>query len=239
MVRAATRRQLGPWIRGPQDAIHPDTVELCLLLGGEMRTHVGGVPGRMRGGDVSVIPPGVVHSSWTEGESATELIIHLDAALVGPVRAGLWRSPSLRPGVFEAVVTARPDELLPSAFDLLTATQARGPVVLFEDPRLARAASAVCSDLARPWSVPTMARIAAMSVAHFARKFREASGQTPTDWLRDQRIERAAWLMLSSDRSLSEIALDVGLASGSRLTEAFRRARGVSPSAWRAAQGPR
>ena len=234
MLRAATRRQMGPWIQGPQATIHRDTVEVCLLLAGELPTQVGGVAERMRAGDVSVIPPGLVHSSWTEEQPATEMILHLDAALVGPVRAGLWRSPILRSGLFEAVVAAGPDTLAGAALALLKATQAQASPPLLTDPRLARAASAVCADLACHWSVPAMARVAAMSSGNFARRFRDACGQTPMQWLRHQRVERTSWLMHSTDRSLSEIALDVGFASGSRLAEAFRRVRGTSPSAWRA-----
>jgi AraC family transcriptional regulator len=51
-----------------------------------------------------------------------------------------------------------------------------------------------------------------------------------------RRVERAQGLMLATDASLSDIALDCGLADQSHLTRLFRRIVGESPRAWRRAR---
>ena len=81
-----------------------------------------------------------------------------------------------------------------------------------------------------------MAKLVALSEAQFGRRFRAAAGQPPMRWLLDRRLTRAEWLMNSTERSLTDIAMMVGFGSPSRFTEAFARRHGTSPSQWRAAQ---
>ena len=88
-----------------------------------------------------------------------------------------------------------------------------------------------------PWTVGRLASIAAMSPAHFSRSFHEAMGAPPLRWVQDRRLDRAEWLMSTTDRTLTEIAQAVGFRSSSRLTEAFQRRHGRSPSRWRADRG--
>ena len=56
---------------------------------------------------------------------------------------------------------------------------------------LRRARDLMDRDYALPLDVPTMARAALMSPAHFSRKFRAAYGETPYAYLMTRRIERA------------------------------------------------
>jgi len=89
-----------------------------------------------------------------------------------------------------------------------------------------------------PLDVPALAVAARLSPAHFAREFRRTFGETPHQYLLTRRLERAAALLRSTDRSVAEICLDVGLRSVGSFTTSFGRAYGMSPTAYREAHPP-
>jgi AraC-like DNA-binding protein len=86
--------------------------------------------------------------------------------------------------------------------------------------------------------VPTLARAARLSPAHFSREFRRAFGETPHQYLLTRRMERAAALLRHTDRSVADICLAVGLLSVGSFTTTFSRTFGLSPTAYRAAYPP-
>ena len=81
-----------------------------------------------------------------------------------------------------------------------------------------------------------LAAVARLSTFHFAVAFRNSVGESPHEHIIRRRVERAQGLMLSTDRSLSEIAAECGLADQAHLTRLFRRLVGQSPAAWRRAR---
>src|SRR5262245_63698805 len=83
-----------------------------------------------------------------------------------------------------------------------------------------------------------MARAAGLSPAHFSREFRRAFGESPHAYLLTRRLERAAALLRTTDRSVAEICFAVGLQSVGSFTSSFTRTYGVSPTAYRAAYPP-
>jgi len=87
---------------------------------------------------------------------------------------------------------------------------------------------------AQPLDVPALARVAHVSPAHFSRQFRETFGETPHRYLQRRRVERAMELLRETDRSVTEICLDVGFASLGTFSRTFREAVGETPSAYRA-----
>ena len=89
-----------------------------------------------------------------------------------------------------------------------------------------------------PLDVATLARVAHLSPAHFSREFRRVFGETPHQYLLTRRLERAAAMLRNTDHSVSDICFDVGLASVGSFTTSFRRAYGLTPMAYRAANPP-
>jgi AraC-like DNA-binding protein len=89
-----------------------------------------------------------------------------------------------------------------------------------------------------PLDVPAMARAAHLSPAHFSREFRRAFGETPHQYLLTRRLERAAALLRTTDRSVADICLLVGLRSVGSFTTSFGRLFGLSPTAYRASFPP-
>src|SRR6059058_1752270 len=86
--------------------------------------------------------------------------------------------------------------------------------------------------------VDDLARAAGLSRAHFSREFRRHFGESPHAYLLTRRLERAAALLRTTDRSVAEICFDVGLRSVGSFTTAFGRRFGLSPTAYRAAYPP-
>jgi AraC-like DNA-binding protein len=83
-------------------------------------------------------------------------------------------------------------------------------------------------------SVTDLARAAGLSRAHFSREFRRAYGQPPHVYVLTRRLERAAALLRSTDRSVADVCFSVGLQSVGSFTTSFTRTYGVSPTAYRA-----
>ena len=89
-----------------------------------------------------------------------------------------------------------------------------------------------------PLGVDDLASAAGLSRAHFSREFRRAFGESPHAYLLTRRLERAAALMRTTDRSIADICFSVGLQSVGSFTTSFTRTYGVSPTAYRAAFPP-
>ncbi|MDQ6818077.1 MAG: helix-turn-helix transcriptional regulator [Actinomycetota bacterium] len=85
-----------------------------------------------------------------------------------------------------------------------------------------------------PLDVDDMARAAGLSRAHFSREYRRAFGDSPHAYLLTRRLERAAALLRTTDRSVAEICFSVGLQSVGSFTSSFTRTFGLSPTAYRA-----
>ncbi len=103
---------------------------------------------------------------------------------------------------------------------------------------LLRAKDLIDGRYREPLDVPTLARAARLSPAHFSREFRRAFGESPHQYLLTRRLERAAALLRTTDRSVVDICLTVGLRSLGSFTTSFGRTFGVSPTAYRAAHPP-
>ncbi|MFD7867705.1 helix-turn-helix domain-containing protein [Streptomyces sp. NPDC057682] len=103
---------------------------------------------------------------------------------------------------------------------------------------LLRAKDLVDARYAEPLTVADMAAAAALSPAHFSRRFKAAFGESPHQYLLTRRLERAAALLVATDRTVAEIGIAVGAQSIGSFTTSFRRMHGVSPQAYRAARPP-
>lgn len=102
--------------------------------------------------------------------------------------------------------------------------------------QIRKVTSHVEANLDRPIRNEELATLVRLNPSHFGRAFRNSFGEPPHEYVIRRRVERAQGLMLSTDASLSDIALDCGLADQSHLTRLFRRIVGESPRAWRRAR---
>src|SRR6476646_4050951 len=88
--------------------------------------------------------------------------------------------------------------------------------------RMLRARDAMDRAFAEHLDVPAIAAVAHVSEAHFIRTFRAVFGETPHRYLQRRRVERSMFLLRETDRSVTDICLDVGFGSPGTFSRTFR-----------------
>jgi AraC family transcriptional regulator len=78
-----------------------------------------------------------------------------------------------------------------------------------------------------------LAAIGRMSESHFSRSFKQSTGTTPHQYLLKRRVERAKQLLIKSQLSILEIALECGFAHPGHLSRHFKRIVGITPNKFR------
>ena len=91
------------------------------------------------------------------------------------------------------------------------------------------------SHITGPLLVADLCALFQRSEAHFSRAFKRTFGESPHAFLVRRRVELAAQCMLTSNASLSDIALRCGFSDQPHLCKHFRQASGQTPAAWRRA----
>jgi AraC family transcriptional regulator len=91
------------------------------------------------------------------------------------------------------------------------------------------------SHISGPVLVADLCALVQRSEAHFSRSFKLTFGEPPHAFLVRRRVELAAQYMLTTEASLSDIALRCGFTDQAHLCKHFRQAAGQTPSAWRRA----
>lgn len=89
-----------------------------------------------------------------------------------------------------------------------------------------------------PLTVADLARAARLSPAHFSSEFRRTFGESPHQYLLSRRLERAAALLRTTDWTVLQICLSVGLTSVGSFTTSFGRMFGTTPTAYRVSFPP-
>ena len=96
--------------------------------------------------------------------------------------------------------------------------------------RLLRAKDRMDAASHEAWPVQRLARVSAVSEAHFARSFKQAFGIPPHRYLLTRRIERATALLRDTDQPITDIAFQTGWQSLGTFGRTFRDVTGESPS---------
>lgn len=189
---------------------------------------------------------------------ATHAFLHLELPTLGkPITTTLWTTPWhwRDPTVFERFRTlarnlamgTRPSSQL--ATEAL-ALAALGTVELLEKldadglrralpihgDHLAPALGRIEEDLAGNLTIPLLAALVDLAPETFIRRFRQAYGQTPVQFILDRRCMRAAQLLLNTTLDLEAIAQACGFGSRHYLSRMFRRRHGTTPGEFRRLQ---
>lgn len=105
-----------------------------------------------------------------------------------------------------------------------------GYIAALHDHRLSRALRMIHQSPEKDWTLETIAEAVCMSRATLARRFKEAVGTAPIEYLTQWRLLRAHDLVKHSDACLERIAEQVGFASAQTLARSFKRRFGYTPS---------
>jgi transcriptional regulator GlxA family with amidase domain len=99
--------------------------------------------------------------------------------------------------------------------------------------RMLRARDAMDRSYAEPLDVTALARLAHVSEAHFIRTFKETFGETPHRYLQRRRVERAMFLLRTTDRTVTDVCTAVGFSSLGTFSRVFAEIVGEPPSVYR------
>lgn len=225
--------------------LHAAHSHVVATLKGRGQALLHGEVVELKAHDVYLAPVGAHHAYEVAGEGPWQIVwIFFDDSEAAPAlqhaSAELRRSDA---GDFEAVVkmllreTAGPAKA--SAIDALasllhTAVQ-RITGVERVDLRLAGLWERLEANLAHPWSVPEMARLAGVSEEHLRRLCHRFHHRSPAAQLTHLRMRRASSLLRSTPATLEDIAHRSGYGSPYSFSVAFRRWSGISPARYRRA----
>jgi AraC-like DNA-binding protein len=129
-------------------------------------------------------------------------------------------------------------EILRTALAATESPPPPGWLRLLADATLRPALNAIHREPARPWQLADLAREAAMSRSSFATRFRAAAGEPPVAYLNRWRIRLAQKALRDTTVTVAQLATDLGYASESSFSHAFKRQTTASPRAYRRDHSP-
>ena len=242
---------------------HPGMMEISYLARGTQTYWVGDGCYRMTGGDVFVTFPDEPHSTGPDPEHCGLMywfLIELPKnpegflGLPEPLARAYWTGlqnfphrhccagPRLQP-ILEKVFRAAEAppgpmriakmhlallEYLGELLDL-----AQGAPVRSLSKAIMGVLEHIEQNIEAPLAVDSLARAAGLSIPRFKARFRAETGFPPAGFVLRRRIERAGPLLASPDRSVLEVAMQVGFCSSQYFASAFRRITGLTPTAYR------
>lgn len=102
-----------------------------------------------------------------------------------------------------------------------------------QDPHVMKAVQAMHNDCAHGWTLDTLAKLAGLSRTSLAERFRQSMNNTPLNYLRTVRMQKAMTVLKESERSLEQIAQEVGYTDAFSFSKVFKRTAGMSPREFR------
>ncbi|WP_116970912.1 AraC family transcriptional regulator [Blastomonas sp. UPD001] len=101
------------------------------------------------------------------------------------------------------------------------------------DRRLLRAMERLAANLDAPPRLAELAEAEGISQRHLLNLFQEGVGQSPHRWLTARRMDRARFLLETTDREITDIALECGFSSSQHFSATFRAHFGTTATAFR------
>ncbi|HKD48550.1 MAG TPA: AraC family transcriptional regulator [Rhizomicrobium sp.] len=152
-----------------------------------------------------------------------------DAAAIFDRIFGLLRE---RPLALDASLHAAIASLIALLFEARLG-QAAHPEPAAADLKLRALIARMRRDYRRGWRVEELAALAGLSQPHFFRRFRKATGSSPLDWLRRERINEAKRRLSQSRMTIRAIAEELGYGDQFYFSRDFKKLVGLSPRHYR------
>lgn len=121
----------------------------------------------------------------------------------------------------------------PAVLSALHAPSARHPSHTLTTQQLQRVIACIADQPSQELTLEVLAAETGYSVTHFARLFRQTTGETPHQYVLRWRLKHAQHLLDVTDLPIRGVAAACGFADQSTFTRAFTRAFGVTPRVYR------
>lgn len=220
----------------PQSHSH-DHHQLVLPLAGRLNLLINNQQFQVGTAECLVIPAGTEHG-FSAAEQCRFLVVdltHLPAHLLHLTQPVFQLSGRMQPYllVLEQLLVQQNQQLLPAAqqfFQQLLDAEQPAPAV---DKRLRQALLYMQEHLAEELDLVQLASKASLSLSQFKQLFRQQLGSNPGQYLTRLRMQHSRTLLLFSNLSVQQIALDVGYQSASAFSARFSQHFGQSPLQYR------
>jgi AraC family transcriptional regulator, arabinose operon regulatory protein len=101
------------------------------------------------------------------------------------------------------------------------------------DRRIELVISKIKTETAKPWDIPALAALVNLSPSRFRHLFKQETGTTPAQFLKDFRIRKAEMMLHTTFLSVKQVLKQVGLTSNTHFVHDFRKLYGMTPTAYR------
>jgi transcriptional regulator GlxA family with amidase domain len=102
-----------------------------------------------------------------------------------------------------------------------------------EDETIKRAQEFIESNIDERISIDELAQQFAIGKRHFERRFKDATNNTPSEYIQRVKIEAAKKLLESSDKNVSEVMYEVGYNDSKAFRHVFKKITGITPIEYR------
>ncbi|MFW7523474.1 helix-turn-helix domain-containing protein [Vibrio ostreicida] len=224
-IRTYTRQRRG------HAHCHP---QLVLPIAGTILIELEGYQGKVSVGECVVIPTQAFHH-FHANEAARFIVADLDPlpdnlltidSLVFPISAPLQSYLSFVESQLEHRVAPEIEKPLVALFMQLLAEQQSGQRY---DHRIRAVLRSIDDDLARSFSIDSLATVACLSPTQFKKRFKQSTGETVLQYVTRQRMEKAKALLTHTDIPVQLIADQVGYSDLSAFSRRFSVWFGLSP----------
>ena len=103
------------------------------------------------------------------------------------------------------------------------------------DRRIELVISKMKTETASPWDTPALAALVNLSPSRFRHLFKQETGTSPGQYLKDFRMRKAEWMLRTTFLSVKQVLKQVGLRSNTHFVNDFRKLHGMTPTAYRRA----
>lgn len=234
--------------------------EIGLVRLGECTIRVGGQQYRFRSGDVFFFPKGVPHGFTADSPLGVAFVVVQFPELERDLLRRLRNAPPIgRFSLFELEVSLFLDvchklqreiagglpfadlqcKALLSELLVLLLRSASRSVGSWVSPRqgkmVEKALQIIHSHYQDDIRIQDLAREVGLSPQHFRELFKRYVGVSPKKYLMTLRLQRSKCMLLHSEYSVTDVALQLGFGSVQQFSKVFRKLTGLSPIAWRKA----
>ncbi|HJU91353.1 MAG TPA: AraC family transcriptional regulator [Pyrinomonadaceae bacterium] len=101
------------------------------------------------------------------------------------------------------------------------------------DRRIEFIISKIETEISASWNTRTLASMVDLSPSRFRHLFKQETGTSPAQYLKELRMRKAQKMLRTTFLSVKQILKRVGIASNSHFVHDFRKTHGVTPTAYR------